>query len=442
MYPAFNPTPSPNSPPVQKKKHRNPFTYLFTKQYKSTPTTHLYGQQQEQSKQGIFGVPLCDASKIGADLWDLRVPDPVALCFDEISKRGLTTEGIFRLSGATSEVILLENKINMCSPDERKSIDPSQFDIHTLTSLVKKYLRELPEPVIPNAFHEQFQDIDLDLNTVHQLSATIVKLPFYNRQLLHAILLISARIQHHVDVNMMCPEALATVFAPVCTGFEQSLKDHMNTSFSTPTATIHKKSKKNAHSSIQQSSNIEQHIKRNKNWTNIWKVMIEQHEGLISALDKQMYQSQENQQRSAQDLTWKQHRVYYSHTPSSAGNRSLPSPFSTNGSLVPLPNDIMMAQFYPIQPQGTNSIIPVAQPSTVIPPSCSSPLSASVSATTISSTANYYHRQQRPNDIIFEESDSHHSSSSGFHHSLAKKTSSFFPKSNTIRKILSASTLR
>jgi hypothetical protein len=48
MYPAYNPTPSNYQ--QQKKKHRNPFTYLFAKQHKSTPTSGEF--IQEEQKQG------------------------------------------------------------------------------------------------------------------------------------------------------------------------------------------------------------------------------------------------------------------------------------------------------------------------------------------------------------------------------------------------------
>lgn len=348
-------------------------------------------------------------------------------------------EGIFRLSGATSEVISLENKINMSSPDQRKLIDLSDYDIHTLSSLVKKYLRELPEPVIPNSFHEQFQHIDFYAvdGGLEQLSAVIIKLPFYNRQLVHAILLMAGRIQDHVKANMMSPEALATVFAPVCTGFEQSLKDHMSgKSHSTPTSSTLKKQKKHQQgTTLQQSSNmIAQHIKRNKKWTDIWKAMIKFHGSLTEALYKQMNNSKEVYDTDP-DLTWRDRRVYYDHSPV-GGNRSLPSPFSTNGSIVPLPSDIMMAQFYPINQGQDDSVISVVR---------SSPLSDSTSETT---STNYYQSQSirslsnvnpRKHNTIYEDTGS---DSARFHHTLAKKTSTFFPKTNTIRKILSASTLR
>lgn len=384
-----------------KKKYKNPFSYFFSKQLKSHTSTIDEQQGQQNLKGGIFGVPLCDASKNGSILWDLRVPDPVALCFQEICKRGLTTEGIFRLSGSTSEVLWLENKINTCSSEERKGIDTSSLDIHTLTSLVKKYLRELPEPVIPNAFHEQFQATITHGFTRQEsyqgLSTLILKLPYYNRQLLHAILLMASRIQQHVDMNMMCPEALATVFAPICTGFEQSLKDQMND----PHFLINKHSNNSNYTNTFQKSTqfIQQHIQKNKNWTNIWKLMIEENQSLVALLDKQLYH---HQTQDDSNLTWRNHHVYYPqhHHPMANGNRSLPSPFSTHGSLVPLPNDIMMAQFYPIH-ESSSSTIPIV------------PVKED--------------RQQ-------EEK--------GFHHSISKKTSSFFQKSSSIRKILSVSTLR
>ncbi|CAO3630022.1 unnamed protein product [Mucor hiemalis] len=241
----------------------------------------------------------------------------------------------------------------------------------------------------------------------------------------------ASRVQHHVEINMMCPEALATVFAPVCTGFEQSLKD-MRISSSSSTTTTFKKHKKFNHNEanhlMKSTEVIEKHIKRNKNWTNIWKMMIEQHESLISTLDKQHYQSMENN-RSNQELTWKNHHVYYQQQQQyPLPNRSLPSPFSTSGSTAPLPNDIIMAQFYPLN----QNSIPVAQPS--------------------------YHRHQPkrpsppppvPQRHYYEDlppplpstSSSTRTNNSGFQHSISKKAS-FFQKSNTIRKILSASTLR
>ncbi|KAG2228669.1 hypothetical protein INT48_007048 [Thamnidium elegans] len=323
--------------------------------------------------------------------------------------KSLTTEGIFRLSGATSEVILLENKINESSSDERKQINPAQFDIHTLTSLVKKYLRELPEPVIPNAYHEQFQDIGLD-----QLSLILVKLPSHNRHLLHAILLMASKIQQHVHLNMMCPEALATVFAPVCTGFEQSLKD-MRISNSSSTSSTFRKQRKYSHDSHMLSSNelIEKHIKRNKHWTNIWKLMIEQHQALITILNKQHAESMENN-KSNLESSWNKKHVHYAHQQL---NRSLPSPFSTSNSTPPLPNDIIMAQFYPINQNSIPVAPSVGRNNNMYTPSPPPPVPAI--------PATYYEESSR----------------SSIQHSISKKAS-FFQKSNTIRKILSASTLR
>ncbi|RCI00808.1 hypothetical protein CU097_014609 [Rhizopus azygosporus] len=383
----------PTSNTSTKKKHMKIFNMLFTKQ-KHGIDAYFH--------EGIFGVPLCDAAKSGSSLWDLCVPDPVYLCFLEICKRGLGTEGLFRLSGATAEVVSLENKINMCTAEERKLIDLSHYDIHTLTSLVKKYLRELPEPVIPNAFHEELQAIDLEQpNAIQQISSILIKLPFYNRQLIHAILIMAGRIQDHVNRNMMCPEALATVFAPVCTGFEHSLRDMKISTSSTISSSSTHSTFRRHRNNIQASGMIDQHIKRNKQWTNIWTAMIEHHVLLITMLDKQHYTLMEHSKLGNATVSAFNYRRQYHHYQ----NRTLPSPYSTSPSPSPPPvppKDII----YPIH-KDNDPIegIPVVKP-------------------TIYST---------------DETASIKTSAP----SLSKKSSFFLlPKSNTLRKILSTSTLR
>lgn len=68
---------------------------------------------------------------------------------------GLLIEGIFRLSGAAPEVENLLLDFDK-PPTYGKYIDLKHYDIHAITGVVKKYLRQLPDPVIPIACHEEF----------------------------------------------------------------------------------------------------------------------------------------------------------------------------------------------------------------------------------------------------------------------------------------------
>ncbi|KAI9473572.1 MAG: Rho GTPase activation protein [Benjaminiella poitrasii] len=336
---------------ANKKKYLNPFTFLFTRQNKSTPTN-----SEQLSKHDLFGLSLCDAVKSGSILWGLKVPDPVALCFTEISERGLMTEGIFRLSGSVPEVDSLERIINSCTPTERKLIDVSQYDIHALSSLVKRYLSKLPEPVIPVTFHEAILTASHDLN---DLASLLSRLPSSNRQLLHAILILSSHIQRHTDQNMMNSEALATVLAPVCVGFEKRLDEqthaiheHNHTSVpfrlfkSSSSSTISSKKKHNKYTDLYNPFNnqnmIQQQMRRTEAWKHVWTVMIENHTRLLNVLDEQ-----------------------HSYFPSSQF-RSLPSPFSTQQQqqyqqqYVKSPSEIMMDQFEPMGQYEPDTFIPVA----------------------------------------------------------------------------------
>lgn len=105
---------------------------------------------------GIFGAPLEYAAQFGPlTPTGLRIPDIVYKCFTEIVERGLTIQGIFRLSGAAAEVDELQREFNK-PPSYGKYLDLSKYDIHAITGVLKRYLRSLPQPVIPHPYHERY----------------------------------------------------------------------------------------------------------------------------------------------------------------------------------------------------------------------------------------------------------------------------------------------
>lgn len=95
----------------------------------------------------IFSVDLttlCMAHKVS-------VPCVVEHCVGELKRRGLTTEGLYRVSGSHEDVAKLR-----AAYDREGSKQPANLlaklsrveDVHTISSLHKLYLRNLPLPLI------------------------------------------------------------------------------------------------------------------------------------------------------------------------------------------------------------------------------------------------------------------------------------------------------
>lgn len=109
------------------------------------------------SSKVVFGAPLAEAAKYFPPQGvDVLLPAPVFRCIEYLEHRqAATEEGIFRLSGANLTIKALKEKFN--SEGDVKLIQESQYyDVHAVASLLKAYLRDLPESVLTQAMQTEF----------------------------------------------------------------------------------------------------------------------------------------------------------------------------------------------------------------------------------------------------------------------------------------------
>ncbi|XP_060237018.1 rho GTPase-activating protein 24 isoform X1 [Meriones unguiculatus] len=164
---------------------------------------------------GIFGQKLEDTVRYEKRYGNRLAPMLVEQCVDFIRQRGLKEEGLFRLPGQANLVKELQDAFD-CG--EKPSFD-SNTDVHTVASLLKLYLRELPEPVIPYAKYEDFLSCATLLSKdedagVKELVKQVKSLPVVNYNLLKYICRFLDEVQSYSGVNKMSAQNLATVFGP------------------------------------------------------------------------------------------------------------------------------------------------------------------------------------------------------------------------------------
>ncbi|KAM3591897.1 uncharacterized protein V6R79_009218 [Siganus canaliculatus] len=164
---------------------------------------------------GIFGQRLEDTVQYEKKFGPRLAPLLVEQCVDFIRERGLNEEGLFRMPGQANLVKELQESFD-CGD---KPLFDSNTDVHTVASLLKLYLRELPEPVIPFSKYEDFltcaQLLAKDEEEgVQELGRQVSMLPLPNYNLLKYICKFLDEVQSHCNENKMSVQNLATVFGP------------------------------------------------------------------------------------------------------------------------------------------------------------------------------------------------------------------------------------
>lgn len=176
----------------------------------------------------IFGKPLVDLMKGKKEL-----PSVITKCFEFLEKeRGvwrrrhivhvdkfcvcvwvsllfqqfvaLRSVGLFRLNGLKAEISKIKHQLD----DQGDEFDiPTNTDPHVITSIVKKYLRSLPTPIIPTELYDEFlklaDTIDED-QRCQQIKTLLKKIPTEHYRCLRYMLEYLVRLCMYSNKNLVC----------------------------------------------------------------------------------------------------------------------------------------------------------------------------------------------------------------------------------------------
>ncbi|KAI0768636.1 hypothetical protein BD413DRAFT_563758 [Trametes elegans] len=183
---------------------------------------YYYNYNVGECKDLIFGVSLVDYAT-ARGLSDGEIPKIVRICIDDIEQRGLDAEGIYRVSGRHAAVQELQHKIER--NEAAFQFNPTTDDVYSVSSFLKLYLRELPEPVFKFPLQERILHTEgIDEHTANNftvLRSKMRRLPAIHQATLRAIVEHLAKVAVHADKNKMDPKNLAIVFGSVIFGEDE-----------------------------------------------------------------------------------------------------------------------------------------------------------------------------------------------------------------------------
>ncbi|XP_072540856.1 rho GTPase-activating protein 9 isoform X2 [Salminus brasiliensis] len=168
-------------------------------------------QEKGLIKDQVFGCSLevlCEREKS-------TVPRFVRNCTETVEKKGLESDGIYRVSGNLAVIQKLRFAVNHV---ERVDLeDPQWEDIHVITGALKLFFRELPEPLVPYGFfHDIVETVKMSeyLDKVDRMKLLIISMPPSNHDTMRHMFRHLKRVMEHSDSNRMTTQNIGIVFGP------------------------------------------------------------------------------------------------------------------------------------------------------------------------------------------------------------------------------------
>ncbi|XP_051061887.1 rho GTPase-activating protein 10 isoform X2 [Phodopus roborovskii] len=139
-------------------------------------------------------------------------------CISAVETRGINDQGLYRVVGVSSKVQRLLSMLmdaKTCNElDLENSVD---WEVKTVTSALKQYLRSLPEPLMTYELHRDFivpaksGTPESRVNAIHFL---VHKLPEKNKEMLDILVKHLTNVSNHSKQNLMTVANLGVVFGP------------------------------------------------------------------------------------------------------------------------------------------------------------------------------------------------------------------------------------
>ncbi|XP_052778297.1 uncharacterized protein LOC128215599 isoform X2 [Mya arenaria] len=175
------------------------------------------------SPSGRISTVVESAGMFGSSLEDC-VPSPnnefvpliVDLCIQIVEARGLELTGVYRIPGNKAAVTTLQEEFN--KGIDSMNLDHEKWaDVNVISSLLKAFFRQLPEPLIPDDLYQPFIDanrLEDPERRMLKLKRLIHELPEHHFETFKHLARHMNKVAQYADINRMEAKNLAIVFGP------------------------------------------------------------------------------------------------------------------------------------------------------------------------------------------------------------------------------------